>query len=74
MDIENINLDLLIPSIELSDLLSADRFPVPVSNGSDTEEEIIMVPVPAFPDFAKGLSSALEALAPIFFRVSIHSS
>jgi hypothetical protein len=73
VDIENMNLDLPMPSMEPSELLSADRFPVPVSDGSGTEEEITMVPVPASPDFAEGLSSALEALAPTPPCISIHS-
>jgi hypothetical protein len=73
VDIENINLDLPIPLMESSELLSANRFPIPVPNRSDTEEEIIMVPAPASPDFAKGLSSALEALVPTPPRVSIYS-
>jgi hypothetical protein len=63
---------LLIPLIELSELFSIDYFPIFISNKSDIEEEIIMVPVPASPNFTKGLLSVLEALVPTPLYISIY--
>ena len=61
-----------MPLIELSELLSIDCFPIPISNKSGIKEEIIIVPVPAFPNFTKGLLFALEDLVPISSRILIY--
>jgi hypothetical protein len=61
-----------MPLIELSELLSIDYFPISISNRLNTEKEIIIVPVPASPNFTKGLLSVLEVLVPTPPRISIY--
>jgi hypothetical protein len=68
------NMDLIMPRIELLEMLLPSRFLAPVSDEPAIEEEVIIVPIPADPtNPIEGSSSAIN-LAPTPTTGSIHSS
>jgi hypothetical protein len=71
IDIENI--DLIIPRIELLEILLLSRFLVPISNEPGIEGEVIIVPIPTNPTNPIGGLSSTINLAPISTTSSFYS-